>query len=488
MNGFSPIDLAAMLPLALLVAGALVLLLSEVFLTSARRGYQVGVTVATAALSALAAFSATPAGAVFGGMAVVDAFSTFVTVVVCFGVALSALLAGPWLRVRDAERGEFYALVLFSASGMVLLSSASDLLVAFIAIEVMSLATYALAAWMRRGRKPAEAAFKYFLLGAFSSALFIYGSALVYGATGSTLFASIPHAGGALLATGLGLVGAGLAFKVAAVPFHLWTPDVYEGAPTPVTAFMAAGVKTAAFAVLARLLVTVWAGPSASGLGSGGVVTVLALLTMIFGNLLALPQRSVKRMLAYSSIAHAGYLLVGVVAAGAMGARSSGIAGVLFYLAAYTATVIGAFAVVGILERRGAPAEEPNDAWDLTRLAGLARRRPGLAFVMAVFMVSLAGIPPSAGFIAKLLIFKAAVAAQAYGLAVVGVLTSALGAYYYLRVVVYMYMRAPEAEEAPLVSPALSVALAVCALAVVVLGIGPEPVAALARVASALAP
>jgi NADH-quinone oxidoreductase subunit N len=372
---------------------------------------------------------------------------------------------------------------------MCLLGSASDLLVAFIAIEVMSLATYALAAWMRRGRKPAEAAFKYFLLGAFSSALFIYGSALVYGAAGSTLFSDIPRATGPLLAAGLGLVGAGLAFKIAAVPFHLWTPDVYEGAPTPVTAFMAAGVKTAAFAVLARVLVTVWSGTGESAVAIGGVVTVLALLTMIFGNLLALPQRSVKRMLAYSSIAHAGYLLVGVVSAGAVGARGNAISSVLFYLAAYTATVVGAFAVVGALERRGAPGEEPADCWDLTRLAGLAKRRPGLAFAMAVFMLSLAGVPPSAGFIAKLLIFKAAISAQAYGLAVVGVLTSALGAYYYLRVVVYMYMRAPEAGEEQLVlSPALSVALAVSVVAVVVLGVGPEPVAALARAASAIGP
>jgi len=489
MNALPAGDVAALLPIAILMAGAIVLLMSEVFLTSSRRGYQAGLTVATAALAALAAVAVPPAGRVFGGQAMVDAFSTFVTVTVCGGLALSALVGAPWLHARGAERGEFYALALFAATGMCLLGSASDLLVAFIAIEVMSLATYALAAWMRRGRKPAEAAFKYFLLGAFSSALFIYGTALVYGAAGSTLFSDIPRASGPLVAVGLGLVGAGLAFKIAAVPFHLWTPDVYEGAPTPVTAFMAAGVKTAAFAVLARVLVTVWSGTGTSAVAIGGVVTVLALLTMIFGNLLALPQRSVKRMLAYSSIAHAGYLLVGVVSAGAAGARGNAISSVLFYLAAYTATVIGAFAVVGALERRGAPGEEPEDAWDLTRLAGLARRRPGLAFAMAVFMLSLAGVPPSAGFIAKLLIFKAAISAQAYGLAIVGVLTSALGAYYYLRVVVYMYMRAPEAGEEQLtLSPALSVALAASVVVVVVLGVGPEPVAALARAASAIGP
>jgi NADH-quinone oxidoreductase subunit N len=437
-------------------------------------------------LAGLAAILMRPAGPVFSGQAVVDSFSVFVTVTVCAGLALSAMVGAPWLSARGAERGEFYALAMFAASGMALLGSATDLLVAFIAIEVMSLATYALAAWMRRGRKPAEAAFKYFLLGAFSSALLLYGTALVYGATGTTLFSAIPRASGALLAVGIGLVGAGLAFKIAAVPFHLWTPDVYEGAPTPVTAFMAAGVKTAAFAVLARLLVSVWGGPQAVGFGN--VATVLALLTMIFGNLLALPQRSVKRMLAYSSIAHAGYLLVGVVSAGAAGAREGAISSVLFYLAAYTATVIGAFAVVGALERRSAPGEEPADTWDLSRLAGLGKRHPALAFAMAVFMLSLAGIPPSAGFIAKLLVFKAAINAQAYGLAIVGVLTSALGAYYYLRVVVYMYMRAPEAAEEAALSPVLNVALALSVVAIVVLGIGPEPIAALARAASSIGP
>jgi NADH-quinone oxidoreductase subunit N len=290
------------------------------------------------------------------------------------------------------------------------------------------------------------------------------------------------------MTVGLGLVGVGLAFKVAAVPFHLWTPDVYEGAPTPVTAFMAAGVKTAAFAVLARVFASAWLGAGGASMGYGGVLTVLAILTMLFGNLLALPQRSVKRMLAYSSIAHAGYLLVGVVSVGAIGAREGALSSVLFYLAAYTATVIGAFAVVGALERRGAPGEESGDTWDLSRLAGLAKRRPALAFAMAVFMISLAGIPPSAGFIAKLLIFKAAITAQAYTLAIIGVLTSALGAYYYLRVVVYMYMRAPEAVEEPTLSPALNVALAVSVIAIVVLGVGPEPIAALARAASTMAP
>jgi len=489
MSGFPTGDFVAMLPIAILTLGALVLLMSEVFLTSARRGYQAWLAVASAALAALAAVAVPPAGRVFGGQAVVDSFSVFVTVTVCGGLALSALVGAPWLHARGAERGEFYALTLFAAVGMALLGMVADLLVAFIAIEVMSLATYALAAWMRRGRKPAEAAFKYFLLGSFSSALLLYGTALVYGATGSTLFSDLSRGAGSLLSlVGLGLVAAGLAFKVAAVPFHLWTPDVYEGAPTPVTAFMAAGVKTAAFAVLTRLVVAAWSGP-AGDTGLGAVLSALALLTMFFGNLLALPQRSVKRLLAYSSIAHAGYLLVAVVSAGAAGARESALSSLLFYLAAYTATVIGAFAVVGALERRGAaPGDEPADQWDLSRLAGLARRRPALAFAMAVFMLSLAGIPPTAGFVGKLLVFKAAVNAHAYGLAIAGVLTSALGAYYYLRVVVYMYMRAPEGVEEPGPAGSLSFALAASVVAVFALTVGAENINLIARAAAALVP
>src|SRR6266508_1340775 len=241
----------------------------------------------------------------------------------------------------------------------------------------MSLATYALAAYLRRGKRPAEAAFKYLVLGAISSALFLYGSALLYGSTGSTLFSalkSVPADRVPLHLAGLALVAAGVAFKIAAVPFHAWTPDVYEGAPTPVTAFMAAGVKTAAFAVLARIVLSAASGAAAPASAFSGIISALAVLTMIFGNLLALPQRSVKRMLAYSSIAHAGYLLVGVVSSAVPGARDKALGGILFYLAAYSATAIGAFAVVGSVERRGRAEDEPADTWDLERFAGLARR------------------------------------------------------------------------------------------------------------------
>jgi NADH-quinone oxidoreductase subunit N len=487
MNGLPVRDLASLVPVAVLALGAVALLMSEVFLASARRGYQAVLTVVTAVAAAIAAVAVPPAGTTFGGQATVDAFSVFVTVVVCLGVVLAALVSVDWLRSRDAERGEFYALMLFSASGMSLLGTASDLLVAFVAIEIMSLSTYAMSAFMRRGRRPSEAAFKYMILGAISSSLLLYGSSLVYGATGTTLFSGLHGgrgAGSLLLVAGVGLIASGLAFKVAAVPFHAWTPDVYEGAPTPVTAFMAAGVKTAAFAVLARLFLS--AQPGGADAGFEKILTVLALLTMVFGNLLALPQRSVKRMLAYSSVAHAGYLLVGVVAARAEGARSMALAGILFYLAAYTATAIGAFAVVGALEARVRGDVEPKQAWDLSRFSGLARRNPLLAFAMTVFMLSLAGVPPTAGFVAKLFIFKAAIGAELYWLAIAGILTSVLGAFYYLRVIVHMYMKPSEGDEQVASAPAMALALGGAVAVVAFLGLLGDPLVRLAQAASAL--
>lgn len=487
MTGFPTRDFVALVPVAILTVGGIALLLSEVFLVSSRRSYQALLTVAFAAAAALYVAWAPAVGPVFGRQAMADNFSAFITVIVCGGLGLSALVGTSWLEQRNAERGEFYALALFAAAGMVLLGMASDFLVGFIAIETMSLATYSLAAYLRRGKRPAEAAFKYLVLGAISSALFLYGAALLYGATGSTLFSDLPRGQGSPLhLAGLGLVSAGVAFKIAAVPFHAWTPDVYEGAPTPVTAFMAAGVKTAAFAVLARIVLSAASGAAAPASAFSGIISALAVLTMIFGNLLALPQRSVKRMLAYSSIAHAGYLLIGVVSAAVAGAREKALAGILFYLAAYSATAIGAFAVVGATERRTRGDDEPADTWDLARFSGLARRRPALAFAMTVFLLSLAGIPPTAGFLGKLYIFNAAVGAELYGLAVLGILTSVLGAYYYLRVVVYMYMRPPEGETEVLSAPAMSFALGAAVAVVVVLGLVAEPVARLAQAASAI--
>ncbi len=484
MTGFPTTSFAALLPVAILTLGALVLLLSEVFLVSGRRGYQSVLTVVFAVAAGIAAVVGPRPGAVFDGQGAQDGFSVFVTLIVCAGLALSALVSAGWLEARRSQRGEFYALATFATAGMALLGMATDLLVAFISIEIMSISTYALSAYLRRGKRPAEAAFKYLVLGAVSSGLFVYGAALLYGACGSTLFSHLPRGhGSSLYLVGMGLVLAGVSFKVAAVPFHAWTPDVYEGAPTPVTAFMAAGVKTAAFALLVRLFLSAETGAAVKVAAFGGVLAALAILTMVVGNLLALPQRSVKRMLAYSSIAHAGYLLVGVVSAAVAGARDQAVAGLLFYLAIYCATVIGAFAVVGVLERRHEGVDDPADAWDLSRFAGLGRRHPALAFAMALFMLSLAGVPPTAGFFAKLYLFRAAIGADFTSLAVVGVLSSALGAYYYLRVVLYMYMRPSEVEGEVRTGPSLGVALVVAVLAVVLLGVAAEPLVRLAAAA-----
>jgi NADH-quinone oxidoreductase subunit N len=497
-------DFLPLLPAILLVVGACILLLSEVFLSAtSSRAYQAVLTVVTAVAAGVVALSVMfePPREVMLGFGVLDPFSSFLTFVVCVGLALAALSSVGFLRRRGAERGEFYALMLFASAGMSLLAMSNELITLFVNVEVLSIATYALTAYLRRGTRPSEAGFKYFILGAFSSAVLLYGSALLYGATGTTQLTAMVGPLGqaiqsqpALVYAGVVLVGAGFAFKVAAVPFHMWTPDVYEGAPTPVTALMSAGVKAAAFAAMVRVFITVGKGVDPQMLLV--LFSTLAFLTMVAGNLLAIPQRNVKRMLAYSSIAHAGYLLVGVAALFVTGpgeqfrlmgasaltggspldvARAEALRGILYYLLAYTFSAVGAFAMVSALERR--EDEEKGTAWDLERFSGLAQRRPGWAFAMAAFMLSLGGIPPTIGFMSKLLIFQAAVDAGLIGLTIVGVLSSAAGVYYYLRVVVYMFMRpVPEGAQVLERSWSTELALVLSTAAVVVLGIIPGPV------------
>jgi NADH-quinone oxidoreductase subunit N len=497
-------DFLPMLPAIILVVGACVLLLSEVFLSAtSSRGYQTVLATATAGVAAAVSIALMfqPPRQVFLGYAVLDPFSSFLSFVVCVALALAALSAAGFLRRRGAERGEFYALMLFASAGMSLLAVSAELITIFVNIEVLSIGTYALTSYLRRGTRPSEAGFKYFILGAFSSAVLLYGAALLYGATGHTrladLSAALPGAlvdHRALVYSGVILVAAGFAFKVAAVPFHMWTPDVYEGAPTPVTALMSAGVKAAAFAALVRVFLSVSQGmdPQVPFV----IFSVLAFLSMIIGNLLALPQRNVKRMLAYSSIAHAGYLLVGVaslfvnrpgeqfrlLAPTLLGAgsplelaRADALRGILFYLLAYTVTAAGAFALVASLERR--EDEEKGTAWDLDRFSGLAQRRPGWALAMAVFMLSLSGIPPTIGFMGKLLLFRSAVDTGLIGLAIVGMLSSAVGVYYYLRVIVYMFMRpVPEGAHPLERTWTTEITLVLSTAAVVLLGILPGPV------------
>ncbi len=499
LNDFLPV-----MPTGVLMAAAIVLMLSEVFLSSPTRTYQAMLaTLASLVAGGVAMFNAfEPARAVLQGFGVLDPFSSWVTVTVCLGTALGSLLASGFLKHRNAERGEFYALMLFAAAGMSLLALSAEFITLFINLEVMSIATYALTAFLRRGPRPSEAGFKYFILGAFAAALLLYGAALLYGATGATKLVEVAQAlpgafarSPGLVYAGIGLVLAGFAFKVAAVPFHMWTPDVYEGAPTPVTALMSAGVKAAAFVAMVRVFLFLTKGidPMMPFYAFG----TMALLTMVAGNLLAVPQRNVKRMLAYSSIAHAGYLLLGVAALfapqggdasakvglltvspllGAVPNVSAAVyKGLLFYLLGYTVTSLGSFGTIAALERR--EDETRGNTWDLERFSGLAQRRPGWALAMAAFMLSLGGVPPSVGFLGKLFLFSAAVDAGLIGLAIVGVLSSVVGVYVYLRVVVYMFMRpAPADATTPVRHWTTEVALFASAAAVVALGIIPGPV------------
>ncbi len=401
----------------------------------------------------------------FQDMAVADAYTAFFRLIILIATALGLLVAMNWLDAHGEQQGEYNGLLLLAAIGMTLMAAATHLMVVFIALEILSLSLYILTGFERERAASGEAALKYLLLGAFSTAFFLYGVALVYAATGALDFPGIAQsiqsaAVSPMLLIGIALLIVGFGFKVAAVPFHMWTPDVYQGAPTPITAFMSVGAKAAGFAAFLRLFVSSLGVEKAVWVPA---VAVLAALTMTVGNLAALRQLSLKRMLAYSSIAHAGYILVGVAAA-----NESGVAAVLFYLFVYAFMNIGAFAVVIAMERQGEGDVMANQA------RGLARIHPLLAAAMAIFMLGLTGVPPLAGFFGKLYLFQAAVQADLTWLAIVGVINSAISAYYYLRVVVAMYMA--EEEEAPVTlawRPVLALATGVAAVLVVIIGIYP---------------
>jgi len=473
-----PISLAVLAPaLIVMGAGCLVLLLdllppraSKVHLaTVALLG------VVAALLTSLAAWGGRGRG--FRDMVILDNYALFFHVVICYGAPLIVLLSIDYLRRSGVESGEYYALVLFSTSGMLLLTSASDLIVVFLAIELMSLSLYVLSGLFKGRRQAGEASMKYFLLGAFASAFLLYGIALLYGATGTTNIDRIAAAAAAaphdtLLIAGLGLLLVGFGFKISSAPFHMWAPDVYEGAPTSVTALIATGSKAAVFAVLVRLLLS---GVRAVQADWTAVLWVLAALTMTLGNVVAIAQSNLKRMLAYSSIAHVGYMLVGLVAGGAAGAGA-----VLFYLLAYTFTTAGTFGVITLCVRAG------EEAVDVRDYAGLGRRHPVLAFALALLLLSLVGIPPLAGFVGKFYLFGAAVRAGFVWLAVLGVLNSAVAAYYYLRVIVTMYMQEPDGQSAS-VAPSFAggLALTIAVIGVVLLGLMPAPFVDLAQVAVA---
>ncbi len=425
---------------------------------------------------------------------IIDRFTLFFAIIICVGGGLAALLAGGYLPEHKLDRGEFYPLMIFSAAGAMVLASAGDLVSIFLGLEAMSLGVYCLTGFRRGSARSTEAAVKYFLLGSFAAALMIYGGALLYGATGHTDLAGMSKGivaiasgaaassalGGASGSLGLVLVGlvlmtVGLAFKVSSVPFHMWTPDAYEGAPTPATAFMATAVKAAAFGVMLRVLLVAFGDESSRSWAAGWppVVATLAILSMTVANLVAGRQESVKRMLAYSSIAHAGYILVGVASTVREPVEAQ--ASVLFYLLGYTLSTVGAFGALAWCGSRGAEAVSYED------LAGLGKRHPAAAATLSLFLLSLTGVPPLVGFFGKLFVVKAAIAADLYVLAVILLLNSVLAAYYYLRVMVYMYMREPAPGAAiatPMKSGHVVTALVLAGLLVIGLGLFPSSVLA----------
>jgi NADH-quinone oxidoreductase subunit N len=463
------IDFNVIFPVALLIGWACALTLVDLFIRN--KGLTVFLTAFGLALTlgiTLSQIGLTQTS--FNGMVVLDGFSTFVDALLLISGLFGVALAYNYMRRLGLERGEYYVLLLFSIAGMMLMAQAGDLIIVFLALELLSIPLYVLAAFARPREESEEAGLKYFLLGAFSTGFVVYGIALVFGAAGSTSLKAIVTAatsGAAnplLLTIGSALILVGLGFKVAAVPFHMWTPDVYQGAPSAVTAFMAAGAKIAGFAALLRVFALAF--PTlASDLTP--ILAVMAALTMIVGNLLAIAQTNIKRLLAYSSIAHAGYILMAFVPYGQSGVVATAVAAGLFYLVSYALTNFGAWAVVIALEKQEGKGLEIND------YAGLGRRHPALAAARAIFMLSLTGVPPTLGFVGKFYLFRAAIQGQFYLLAVIGVLTSLISAYYYLRVVVTMYMRDGEPQTTS--EPWLNLTWGTAAVLTVVVSLVPAP-------------
>ncbi|MGD2057192.1 MAG: NADH-quinone oxidoreductase subunit N [Anaerolineales bacterium] len=472
-------DLLSILPLIIVAGWATILLIVDLFIPADRKG----ITASLAALGLLGAVVAAilnfgQSRILFGGMLLLDGFSSFLQILFLGAGLIAIAQAFDYVRRRGIERGEYYILLMFSISGMMLMSMAGDLIVIFISLELLSIPLYVLSGFARPQPVSEEAALKYFILGAFASGFMVYGIALIFGATTTTslagVFSAITTAVGVppLVLVGGGLLMVGLGFKVAAVPFHMWTPDVYVGAPSSVTAFMSVGAKAGGFAALLRILIAAFPQASASW---GPVAMWIAAFTMTWGNVAAIAQSNIKRMLAYSSIAHAGYIFLAIPAAAVPAVAAEAVRGALFYLMAYAITNLGAWGVVLAMEKAEGGGLEIDD------YAGLGKRRPILALAMALFMLSFTGVPPTVGFIGKFYLFRAAVEANLIWLALVGVLTSLISAYYYLRVVVVMYMRPgePETQREPL----LNLTVWVAALGTFIFGILPGPLLALARMA-----
>jgi len=466
--GFSPADFYYLLPEIVLTLGSILVLVADLYVPRERRGVLTGLSVAVAAATALAIVAVgNPHATISRGLLSIDAFGIFFKLLFLGAAALTLMMSGPYLAVEGTSAGAYCFLVLAATLGMMFMASGVELVTIFIGLETMAVSFYILAGYLKPNARSNEAAVKYFLLGAFSLGILLYGMSLLYGLTGSTSLKAIATAladetaNRQLLLLAVILVVAGVGFKIAAVPFHMWAPDVYEGAPTPITAFLSVGSKAASFAMLLRIFV--------EGLPSMSVdwrvlFEALAIVTMTVGNIAAITQSNIKRMLAYSSIAQAGYVLVGVVAG-----TPRGIAATLIYLLVYAFMQLGAFAVVVLLRRQDAIGDELKD------FNGLYFRRPLAAFAMLLFMLSLGGIPPTAGFMGKFWLFGAAIEAGYVRLAVIGVLNSALSLYYYIRVVVFMWLRNEPAGSEPKPTPALAAAIAIALLGTLALGIYPRP-------------
>jgi NADH-quinone oxidoreductase subunit N len=460
----------SILPIIVLSVFGIAIMVIEPFLPESKRSSMGWLAFAGTILAGLAIVPMhDQPGQWYSNLWIVDEYSTFFHVLFIFIAAMTTLISIDYLPREKMNHAEYYALLLFATAGMLVMAGSNELMMVFIGLEILSIATYVLAGFRRTDLRSNESALKYFLLGSFASAFFLYGVSLIFGATGSTHLISIaaatfkPEIQPGLVYLSAALILIALCFKVAAAPFHIWTPDVYEGAPTPITAFMSVGPKAAGFAVLFRIFVTAFPLIQDRWID---VMWVVAALTMVIGNVVAVVQPNIKRMLAYSSIAHAGYIAVAFTTATSRGGSAA-----LFYTLAYATMNLGAFAIVTILGRAEDGKTQLND------FAGLASKRPALAAMLSLFLLSLAGVPGTAGFAGKFFIFRSAMDAGMTGLAVIGVLTTVVSFYYYLYVIVQMYMKEPTEDfsDAKL-TPALGAALAIAAIGTVYLGILPTRV------------
>lgn len=471
-------NLNVALPMAILFGGAIVLLIIDLFVENKRTIAWLSIAGLIAAAASTALRPASGQGTFIdantnAAMVVLDNFALAVTLIVLGVAIITILMALDYLPRQGIERGEFYPLVLFATGAMLLLAQGNDLIVLFLGLQLLSIILYILAGFAYPRLSSEEAAMKYLIFGGFATGFLVFAIAMVYGATGFSNLQQVAAAAPGLSASnrtllliGTALVLVGFGYKISMAPFHMWTPDVYEGAPTPISAYMSVAVKAAAFAALGRFLLVAVGGEAATWVP---IVAAASALTMIAGNLAAVVQTNVKRMLAFSSVGHAGYMLMGIIGAGAAN-RDLGVQSLLFYLVAYALSNLAAFGVLIALERRG------EAAWSLDDLAGLFSRAPWLAVAMTLAMLSLAGVPITAGFAGKLYIFSSAWAGGYGWLTLVGVATSAISAFFYLRVITQMFMRDPVRETPSFASGGLRIALAVAAAGILLVGIVPGPV------------